>query len=682
MGKRLDRYNLRVEQRADIQGLRAVAVLLVIFYHFDLGISGGYLGVDMFFVISGYVIALSALRDIRQHQSFDWKKFYRRRIRRLLPAIAVVSVATALTSLIVLSPFGPQQMSAKMLLSSALYSSNFVLLKSDYFSLDPASNPMLHFWSLAVEEQFYFVWGPIVVGVLASRKRWTSKLFARVLIITGLAALVASLVLFVVLSRYESTVQNWRGFGRLAAMGISPSRLAFYLPITRAWEFMCGALLAIAHNRWHYDKRHVAVASVWACSALVLIVAAVGWSSNLLVRSSLPERSFNELAVVLVVFGTVAIIHAGQGSPFTSRLLERRLFTYIGDLSYSLYLWHWPIWTMAVVVMHKSTATTIIALAASALFSIIQYEYIEQPIRSGVSITKPTSPQFVIAFVVVAAVGWAAMTNLSPVIGKHLVGVTPNDLLTHVIERPCEGKVVVVGEAKSCLYVAERSNGLSILVGDSTAKSLSDGFVLASRELHRDALVFALPGCAFNTPNSPFTPYCEGWRKDVWSAIRTLKPDVVVVSNLSTLYVEDIGLPDTTIAAARVQWGVQVKNLFTKIRFTGARPLLVQPVPHFAFDIRYDITLLNRQIGTEPRNVVEARTRFLNEIEERNVGIVFNEIEILNLDSRFCTGNRCSQFIDGRLAYEDPSHLSSVGSLKMSPYLKAAMARLLPQTVR
>ncbi|MHB1089666.1 MAG: acyltransferase family protein [Ilumatobacteraceae bacterium] len=668
-----------MQQRADIQGLRAVAVLLVIFYHFDLGIAGGYLGVDMFFVISGYVIALSALRDIREHQNFDWKKFYRRRIRRLLPGIAVVALVTAFASLVVLSPFGPQQMSAKMLLSAALYSSNFVLLKSDYFSLDPASNPLLHFWSLAVEEQFYFMWGPIVLAVLATKKRWKSKLVARALTVAGFVAMVVSLVLFVVLSRYESALQNWPIIDWFGKVEISPSRLAFYLPVTRAWEFMCGAFLAIAHNRWRADRQNTITTTVFACSAIGFVLAAVLWTSSFLTHDSPSSRAFNEVAVVFAVLGTVAIIHAGQGNPFTSRLLETRLFTYIGDLSYSLYLWHWPIWTMSVVVMHKSTATTIIALAATALFSVAQYKYIEQPIRSGVAITKPTGVHFVAAFVVVAAVGWAAMANISPVIGKHLVGVTPYNLVTHVIERPCEGKFIIVGEAKSCLYAAEKSKGLSILVGDSTAKSLSDGFIVASKGLHQDALVFALAGCAFQAPNSPFTPYCDGWRANVWSVIKVLKPNIVVVSNLNTLYVEDIGIPGTPLVSARRQWGEQVKRMFAKIRFTGSRPLLVQPPPHFSFDVRYDITLFNRQAGTEPRNVVVGRTDVLNKIEEQNIGLFASTREILNLDSRFCIKNRCSQFIDGKLAYEDPSHLSSVGSIKMAPYLKKAMAQLLPK---
>ncbi|MEO8163033.1 MAG: SGNH hydrolase domain-containing protein, partial [Ilumatobacteraceae bacterium] len=120
-------------------------------------------------------------------------------------------------------------------------------------------------------------------------------------------------------------------------------------------------------------------------------------------------------------------------------------------------------------------------------------------------------------------------------------------------------------------------------------------------------------------------------------------------------------------------------RMFNRIRFIGSRPLLVQPPPHFSFDIRYDITLLNRQIGTEPRKVVEGRTRFLNELERRSLGEFASSSEVLNLDAQFCKQDRCSQFIDGKLGYEDPTHLSSIGSLKMAPYIKASMTQLLPR---
>jgi peptidoglycan/LPS O-acetylase OafA/YrhL len=150
--------------RADIQGLRAIAVLLVLLFHFETRLKGGYLGVDMFFVISGFVIASSTLREIDNTNTFSWRAFLHRRIRRLLPGTAVVACATALLAMLLLSPFGPQKETAKMLLGAATYTSNFMLMPQSYFSLDPKANPLLHMWSLAVEEQFYFVW-PIAIIV-------------------------------------------------------------------------------------------------------------------------------------------------------------------------------------------------------------------------------------------------------------------------------------------------------------------------------------------------------------------------------------------------------------------------------------------------------------------------------------------------------------------------------------
>jgi len=161
--------------RADIQGLRAIAVLLVLLFHFETRLKGGYLGVDMFFVISGFVIASSTLREIDNTNTFSWRAFLHRRIRRLLPGTAVVACATALLAMLLLSPFGPQKETAKMLLGAATYTSNFMLMPQSYFSLDPKANPLLHMWSLAVEEQFYFVWPIAIIVFIGLQKKFSSK---------------------------------------------------------------------------------------------------------------------------------------------------------------------------------------------------------------------------------------------------------------------------------------------------------------------------------------------------------------------------------------------------------------------------------------------------------------------------------------------------------------------------
>ena len=157
--------------RRDIQGLRAVAVLWVRLFHFETPLHGGYLGVDMFFVISGFVIASSTIREIDRSGSFNWSHFLRRRVRRLLPGVVAVSLVVVAASAVLLSPFGPQQTSAQMLVGAATYSSNFILMSRNYFSLDPESNPLMHFWSLAVEEQFYLLWPMVIIGLLAICKR-------------------------------------------------------------------------------------------------------------------------------------------------------------------------------------------------------------------------------------------------------------------------------------------------------------------------------------------------------------------------------------------------------------------------------------------------------------------------------------------------------------------------------
>jgi peptidoglycan/LPS O-acetylase OafA/YrhL len=137
--------------RPDVQGLRAIAVLLVLVFHFETPVQGGYLGVDMFFVISGFVIASSTLREIDRTHVFSWRSFLRRRVRRLLPGVAVVSILVAAISVLLLSPFGPQQTTSQMVVGAATYTSNFMLMSRNYFALDPKSNPLMHFCHLPLK---------------------------------------------------------------------------------------------------------------------------------------------------------------------------------------------------------------------------------------------------------------------------------------------------------------------------------------------------------------------------------------------------------------------------------------------------------------------------------------------------------------------------------------------------
>jgi peptidoglycan/LPS O-acetylase OafA/YrhL len=666
-----------VHQRLDIQGLRAIAVILVIAYHYNLGLSLGYLGVDMFFVISGYVISLSTIRNVRSEKRFNWQYFYRRRVRRLLPGAAIVAILSSIFALLALSPFGPQQKTATMLMSVATYSTNFALMKSNYYALDSASNPLLHFWSLAVEEQFYFLWGPVVLAVVAINAR-RNRLSTRVaLMICGALVAVISLALFVLMSRYESTVISWPGFRGLAQDGFSPSSFAFYSPFTRGWEFMAGVGIALVDSRSSRKNSQTALAHCIAMLGLALIIFGISNFFGVWDSSASHTPGLSPWAVISTVLGTSALLWAGNRRAFTNSLFAFRPLTYMGDISYTLYLWHWPIWVFGIAIFGRNNWVVSLGLLLTLLFSAVQYHFVENPFRNGHLYPQGTVTKLVVSFLVVASVLMVGLNFSASKIGVKLIGTTPEQLIRHVTDDPCPAQRITFGEASTCRYRPKRVNGLVILVGDSTAKSLSDGFVIAAHNLGLEAMVFHQAGCPFQVSDSPFSQSCKNFNNSVWSAIRTLQPVAVVVSNLNYLYVRDIGLPDLPIGPTRVAWANETQKVFAQLQKLKTEGLLVQPVPEFASDVRYEVTILKQHVIGEDRTVLNRGNEFLNEMDTKAVMRVFDDRSILNLYRQFCTSDLCSQVKDSKFMYEDGSHLSSVGSMVVAPEVEQALRLLI-----
>ena len=666
-----------MHQRLDIQGLRAIAVILVIAFHYNLGLPQGYLGVDMFFVISGYVISLSTIRNVRSEKRFNWQFFYRRRVRRLLPGAAIVAILSSLFALLALSPFGPQQKTATMLMSVATYSTNFALMKSNYYELDSASNPLLHFWSLAVEEQFYFLWGPVVlaaVAIIGRRNRLSTRV---VLIICGILVAVLSLALFVLLARYETTVMTWRGFRGLAQDGYFPSSFAFYSPVTRGWEFMAGVGIALVDSRTLRKNTQTALAHCMAMLGLALMIVGISNCFGVWDSSTSHTAGLSPWAVISTVLGTSALLWAGNQRAFTNSFFALRPLTYMGDISYTLYLWHWPIWVFGIAIYGINNWVVSIGLLLTLLFSAVQYHIVEDPFRKGHLYPQGTVTKLVLSFLVVASVLTVGLNFSASKIGVKLIGTTPEQLIRHVTDEPCPAQRVTIGAASTCRYRPKKFDGLVILVGDSTAKSLSDGFITATHNLGLEAMVFHLAGCPFQVSDSPFSQFCKNWNNSVWSAIRTLKPMAVVISNLNYLYVDDIGLPDLPIGTTRVAWANETQKVFAQLQNLKIEGLLVQPVPEFASDVRYEVTILNQHVNGEDRTLLNRGNEFLNGMETNAVMKVFDDRSVLNLYRQFCTSGLCSQVKDGKFMYEDGSHLSSVGSMAVAPEVEQALRLLI-----
>ena len=665
--------------RTDIQGLRAIAVLLVLLFHFETRIQGGYLGVDMFFVISGFVIASSTLREIDRTQSFSWRNFLRRRVRRLLPGVAVVSLLVVLTSVVLMSPFGPQQTTSQMLVGAATYSSNFMLMSRNYFSLDPKSNPLMHFWSLAVEEQFYLLWPLVIVGLLAIRSKFGIKVGKLVAWLLVVASIYTTCRLFVWFSIEGPTVNDYSWFRPLITRNISPERLAFYSPLTRAWEFVAGVGVALAVRSVLAKKLRVLSSTFWLAGALTAAMAirlatiTPGYEHG-------TDTATNTTATILVVLGTSFVLLGGEFGPLVSRVLSIKPLTVIGDWSYSVYLWHWPIWVLLITTFNRSRTVTLAAFVLSMVFGWVQFRWVERPIRDGLRLPRVNFGRLVGGFVAVAVLVYGLMSFITPAIGKYVAGRKPEVISAHIIEKPCATEEFAIDTAHSCPYVIKGYTGTAVLVGDSMARSLSDGFVSAANAESLNAYVFSLPGCSFLAIDGAFSPTleCMGWRQNVFKALSQLQPKLVVIANMNTLYTH-MPLGDFTLEKTRDAWGYELTRTFDALAPLQTKVILVQPPPSFEYDLRYDISLLRKNGVQEDRTTVIARRAPINEVEVNTAALYPFLAPVLNFDDLFCNAETCTQKIGKQFMLEDADHLSVDGSMLAAPLIQNAISLALNQ---
>jgi len=344
-----------IAYRADIDGLRAIAVLSVIGFHASpKSIVGGFIGVDVFFVISGYLISSLILISLK-NGSFSYIEFYARRIRRIFPALIVVLIFVWGVGLLAFDPANFTALS-KHIVAGAAFAANIVTyFEVGYFDAPASTKPLLHLWSLGVEEQFYLVF-PVLI-VLVWRHRSANLILG--------AIAVASFVINVVTVRYY------------------PS-FAFYLPLTRFWEFLAGALLAYDSVKFGWTARFEAnVLRDNAASAIgtVMILGGI-----FLVPAT---GEYPGWWALLPVVGATLIIWAGQHAWINRKILADQKLVFIGLISYPLYLWHWPLIVMGQDIVRDysptnphARTTTIIAVAISFVLSWLTYEFVERPIRT------------------------------------------------------------------------------------------------------------------------------------------------------------------------------------------------------------------------------------------------------------------------------------------------------------
>lgn len=333
--------------RADIDGLRSIAVLLVILFHFGIGyFPGGYVGVDVFFVLSGFLISSQIFKDLDADR-FSFSEFYFRRIKRLAPVYFVVMLVSSIVAYLVMLP-GDFKEFGQSLLASSMYLSNILFyMETGYFDTASHLKPLLHTWSLSVEEQFYIVF-PLLAIFLFKLGR---KAVLPGIVILSLASLIAA----------EAYIQK-------------DQSAVFYLYPFRAWEMFLGSLLALRRVPIPQGKLAANGLSILGMTAIV-------YSAMFYEKSTI----FPGLSALLPCLGTVALIVSGYGNGIVNSVLSTRIPVFIGKLSYSLYLWHWPLFVFYSYYYQEDPAgvSRYVLMLATFVLSYISWKFIETPFRSG-----------------------------------------------------------------------------------------------------------------------------------------------------------------------------------------------------------------------------------------------------------------------------------------------------------
>lgn len=621
--------------RPDIDGLRAIAVLAVVLFHIEPALlPGGFAGVDIFFVISGYLITGNISRDFYSPQGFSWREFYRRRALRILPVLFVVLLVTLLVGHFTLLPEDLDELGRSALASvfsvANIYFAYF--LDVGYFADDSSLQPLLHLWSLGVEEQFYFIWPVILVFLLAR--------FARggALSVTALL-IVASFI--------------------LAELSLSRSPMfTYYMLPTRAGELLIGALLALFLSRTRSSMPAWFYFSLGLVGAL-LVIASLAWVTE--------DMGFPGVNALPSTLGAALLIWAGsQKVVGISRILSLRPLVLVGLISYSLYLWHWPI-----LSFYRYIYGVVEPLAGMMLFgvmvafSVASYRWVEKPCRKiSWSFNRVITRLVVVNTVVIS--GISAAIWLSGGLGFYSFDSQYQTKLKALSPAPaafsypyvCQRPLLTDNELQSSACVINPKKPPSVLLwGDSHAAHYV-GMLGAFAE--KEGFSFR------NAAHSSCPPLLAG-------AERTQRSDLLpkCISSIDTVR-QYLGNYSTVILAA--SWVSYfdrsdsfLDDLEATLRLLGGQGksiIILGQVPNFKamnrkcpqVALKLPIVACDTHSAASNSRVSQVNSKLI-ELASRYPGVHYFDVR-----DYLCHLQQCSPYLDGRLVYFDASHLSMEGS--------------------
>ncbi|GIJ19895.1 acyltransferase family protein [Micromonospora lutea] len=675
--------------RPDIQGLRAFAVVVVILDHVLHWPAGGFVGVDVFFVISGFLITGLLMNEHGRTGRISFANFYRRRVRRILPLAVLVLVTTYLASSLLF--LGERVRSTAWdTLYAALFTANwrFAAAGTDYWQTDGPVSPLRHYWSLAVEEQFYLVW-PIVLGLILGylTRRIRHRYATRWAVGAVLGVIVLGSILFAL----------WEVEHR--------PTVAYFSTVSRAWELGIGALLAVATPLLARIPAAVRPAYQWlGLVGLVISVFAIN-----------AQTPFPVPGAFLAVISTALVIAGGVGGQRLMAPLTNRAVRYVGDISYSLYLWHFPLLILIGVALPAAGhATVVLTLGGTALLSVLSYHLVEDPIRRSSWLERQPpggTPHRSRArltrrgAVLVALVATVAVVITTTIAVRTPSSQTPAGTWTvtsrselaeqirtaldttgwPVLAPPLgdlgavsfssgEGRGCrpAVPDGNECAVTTPRPRKLAVVVGDSIGTAwlpLVRSVLEPAGWVVQDLTYAGCPFLASETvsPIEEITRFCPGHRRTVRAVIEDRRPDLAIVSNAyQQRFVRTGG------ASFQVHYEQAARTAREQWLAAAGRVVALQPPP-LGPDPKSCITRLSA-----PRDCVStlsADYRSYAEVERRAWG-GRNSWHITTTDW-FCDSGKCPIFVGGVIVRRDGNHITAEYARKLTPLFGEVLAPIL-----
>jgi peptidoglycan/LPS O-acetylase OafA/YrhL len=627
-----------VTYRSDIDGLRAIAVIAVILFHAGIGgFSGGYVGVDVFFVISGFLIT-RILRKDHEAGRFSIARFYERRARRILPALLVVLLATLAGGYVFLLPFQYGDLGKSTLATLAFVSNIKFWRGAGYFDGAAEFTSLLHTWSLAVEEQFYIIF-PLVLGVLLRiHPKWLGRLVA----VTALLSLLLSTV----------------------GVYLSPSA-TFYLIPTRAWELLIGAALALDL----VPRVRSPAAREWlAAGGLVAILAAVAFYT--------PLTHFPGASALLPCVGTALILHAGRDRPgFVARLLGAKVPVFVGLISYSLYLYHFPIFVFARFwTAGELAAPTILGcIILTFVLATLSWRFVERPFRQSGHFTRNqifaasiAGSAFIAALALVIVVGRGMpyrfdARTLALAAGADDFDPTRRQCINVALDRAPTDPACAVGSAARRMGM-----GRFVLWGDSHAAAMATAVDLAADRVRVGGTLVSFNACP---PLLGVAGPRLSW-KDQQSClarnaalVERVRADPAIQTVVMTAFWSayfDPAKPDDTR-----RLGVALRATLDELG--GKRVIFLLDTPRAPSDLPWALAL-SRHFGRAPPTLISGD----NDLVVRVAGSVGGKaVTVVSTSSLFCRSpGGCALFANGRPILSDSNHVGATTARALiGPYL-------------